>query len=434
MRFQENDMPVKDLQAIGLHDGKNSLLSEDVKTSLLKGELTDFISLKNIQVNNEKINIDAKLSLRQKEDGTKALLIHPIYAKKQNHPLLTTEENQLFEQKGTHSKKVSAYGTIVDFGKDYYQFNKDNKESFFVRLQKDNGQTTDIWGVDLERALIESKKTIGDKVQLDFKGSEQVKVEANKLDENGKVIGKEDILTNRNTWDIKDYSEQKKNDKTLLFEYDDETKSFVGVDSDALIVPETVNGQHLTPEQKREFKEGKAVTLPDDTMLQASPKDKNNLKSNRRFLIGSVLLDGGISFVMYHGLKSIFKNNKEVEQTQKDMYSKGYIDALNKVKADLQQKQSRYPNSKEISRDINILDKELSRSAVTLTPKSQEPSIDTMKAKVNDPELDDNALKQEKTETHSKQETTAKTETEQNIQVERNTQSEDTEQSTSYTR
>src|SRR5690606_28702730 len=142
-------------------------------------------SLKNIQVNNEKINIDAKLSLREKQDGTKALLIHPIYAKKQEHPLLTKEENQLFEQKGTHAKKVSAYGTIVDFGRDYYQFNKDNKESFFVRLQKDNGQTTDIWGVDLERALNESKKEIGDKVQLDFKGSEQVKFEANKLDENG---------------------------------------------------------------------------------------------------------------------------------------------------------------------------------------------------------------------------------------------------------
>jgi len=359
---------------MGLHDGKKNLLPEDIKRSLLRGDITDFVALKDIPVNGRRINIDAKLSLREKGDGTKALLVHPIYAKTQNHPLLSKEENDIFQRKGTHAKKTAAYGTITDFGKAPYKFEDGGRQSFFVRLQKADGRQTEVWGTDLERAMAESRKTVGEKAQLELKATG----------------------TGGNAWEIKDYEEGKKHEKTLLFEYDEETKSFVGVDSESITVPETVNGQHLTPEQKREFREGKAVAFPDGTAIQASPKEKNMLRSNRKFLIASVLLDGGTSFLLYQALKALFKGGKQEKQKEKESYSKGYMDAVNKVRVDLQRKQQRYPNDREIARDLSIVDGELAKATVALATAGKVPGIGQVLEKANDPELDDNALRRER--------------------------------------
>lgn len=400
MKFQEKDIPTQALQELGLHNGIKDSLNPDIKKQLLNGSLTDFVQLKNIPVNGKNISLDAKLSLRAKADGSTSLLIHPIYSKKQEHNMLSTEENLLFQKEGVHSKKVAAYGIIVDYGKDFYQFDKTNKESFFIRLQKNNGENVDIWGADLERALIDSKKKIGDKVQLENLGTQQVKVNAIKRDEQGNVIGEEYITAHKNEWLIKDYKEQEKSEKTLLFEYDEETKSFIGVDADEILVPDTINGMHLSEEQKREFKDGKIVTLPDNTAIQASPAQKNGLISNKRILIASVLLDGGISFAMYHIMKGLFNKFNESKKLEKE-YAKGYLEALNKMKADLQKKQAQYPNSKEITRDLNILQREISEVSIQ-NPKAVDinKNVNEIKQKVNDPELDDNALRVEKEEKH----------------------------------
>lgn len=399
MKFQEQDIPVNSLKELGLHDGKTNLLPLEIKEQLLRGHLTDFIQLKNISLNkDEKINIDAKLSLRQKADGATSLLIHPIYSKKQDHALLSSEENQLFQKDGIHTKRAAAHGILTDHGSARYQFEEKGQPSYFVRLAKPNGDTFEIWGKDLQRALQESKHEIGDNIQLNFVEAKSVSVEVPKYNKSGEKEGTEWVNTVRNTWEVSDYKEELKKEKTLLFEYDEDTKSFVGVDADDILVPEAVNGMHLTPQQKREFKDGKVVTLPDDTQIQVSPASKNNMSSNRKWLIASVLLDGGISFVMYHILKAlhdkVVQNNKALEKE----YNRGYLDALNKVKADLEKKQSQYPDNKEIARDLDILGKEISTvnvqqvNAVDINDKN----VNDIKAKVNDPELDDNALREQK--------------------------------------
>src|SRR5690606_33955698 len=104
--------------------------------------------------------------------------------------------------------------------------------------------------------------------------------------------------------------------------------------------------------QKREFKEGKAVSLSDGTEIQASPASKNGIRSNKRFLIASLLLDGGISFLIYQAVNAIMKRGQAQKQKENE-YSKGYLDALKKVQIDLERKQAKYPNDKSFTDDLN---------------------------------------------------------------------------------
>ena len=56
-------------------------------------------------------------------------------------------------------------------------------------------------------------------------------------------------------------------------------KAFVSLPQEYVKQIEEINGMPLTEEQKRRYKEGKKVTMPDGTSVQASPasKDFNSL-------------------------------------------------------------------------------------------------------------------------------------------------------------
>lgn len=58
------------------------------------------------------------------------------------------------------------------------------------------------FGVDLERAMREAKVQKGDRITLEYKGKEEVVVTAPVRDKDGKVIGEQEILTHRNTWQV----------------------------------------------------------------------------------------------------------------------------------------------------------------------------------------------------------------------------------------
>lgn len=393
MKFQEQDIPTQALQEMGLYDGKNNLLPSNIKEQLLRGEVTEFVNLKNIPLNGEMINIDAKLSLQNKNDGSVGLYIHPIYSKSQPHILLDNEENIKFQQDGVHKKQISAYGTLIDHGRAKYQFDDNSQQSYFVKLLKTDGKEVDIWGVDLERALKESGHNIGDKVQLDFKGRQRVMVDIPQHDESGKITGFSKEEKERNTWQIEDFRESKKKDKVLLFEYDSETKSFIGVDQSSVMKLEEINGVRLTPEQKREFAEGKRVSFSDGTEVQLSPASPNNIKSNRNLLIASLLLDAGITFAMFHVIDKLISSRKPDDDK---LYNKGYLDALNKVKADLLRKQDQYPNDPKISQDLSTIGKEIEKAEVSKLPERDLSKQHVDNIKVNDPELDDKAFKREK--------------------------------------
>jgi hypothetical protein len=92
-------------------------------------------------------------------------------------------------------------GRVLEHGPANYNHDPEEKQSYFVRLDTKAGEKT-VWGVDLNRAMSDSKAKPGDEVKLEFKGKERVVVEALDRDETGKVIGKKPIETNRNTWDV----------------------------------------------------------------------------------------------------------------------------------------------------------------------------------------------------------------------------------------
>lgn len=92
-------------------------------------------------------------------------------------------------------------GRVLEHGPAKYNHDPEEKQSYFVKLDTKAGEKT-VWGVDLNRAMSDSKAKPGDEVKLEFKGKERVIVEALDRDDAGKVIGKKPIETNRNTWEV----------------------------------------------------------------------------------------------------------------------------------------------------------------------------------------------------------------------------------------
>ncbi|MEJ7139542.1 LPD7 domain-containing protein [Amphibiibacter pelophylacis] len=92
-------------------------------------------------------------------------------------------------------------GRVLEHGAANFNHDPKEKPNYFVKLATDQGEKT-VWGVDLRRAMGEGKVKTGDDVKLEYRGNTPVTVEALKRDKAGNVIGKEEITTNRNQWDV----------------------------------------------------------------------------------------------------------------------------------------------------------------------------------------------------------------------------------------
>jgi hypothetical protein len=113
--------------------------------------------------------------------------------------------------------------------------------------------------------------------------------------------------------------------KDVLIEFDKDTQEFVISDTERILAPDLVNNEELTPEQKRRFKKGQEVELQDGTKFRFSATTAQGIRSNRLHLIASLLLDGGISYMLYKGLKAM--SDKKDDKVTED-YSRGYYQAL----------------------------------------------------------------------------------------------------------
>nr|WP_068890434.1 DUF4099 domain-containing protein [Pedobacter panaciterrae] len=103
----------------------------------------------------------------------------------------------------------------------------------------------------------------------------------------------------------------------LIFEYDAETREFISTDPLQITVPDQVNGQALTPEQRERYRQAKEVEMPDGTTLRYTGIDESPLRSNRLMIIASILLDGGLTYLAYQGLKAMRGNrNHHPEASQ----------------------------------------------------------------------------------------------------------------------
>lgn len=118
--------------------------------------------------------------------------------------------------------------------------------------------------------------------------------------------------------------------KEVLIEFDQDTREFVITDTERILAPDLVNNEQLTAEQKRQFKKGKEVELPDGTKLRFSATAAEGIRSNRLHLIASLIIDGGISYLLFKGLKAL--SSKKEDKVSED-YSRSYYEAFEDMNA-----------------------------------------------------------------------------------------------------
>ena len=236
--FNIQDLPMEDLEQIGLaKDGKLHLDHDDL-IQLMAGRRTDMQRFENLKLNGMLIKaLDAKLSLQLQEDGQVKLLFHPINREPEVPSFLTDTQAEMLEK-----------GEIINL----------------------------------------QKKIIG---------------------EDGKP-------------------------KEVLVEFDKDTNEFIITDTERIQAPDMVNGKPLTSEQKAKYKKGKEVKTEDGTTIQYSGTDKQGMRSDKLALIASILIDGGVSYILYKGLHALLGKKQDKE------HGANYQEALKNMPKDEPRQQS----------------------------------------------------------------------------------------------
>lgn len=93
-----------------------------------------------------------------------------------------------------HAGQTLASGRLVEHGVAPYGHQPGKSDSYFVTLENDKGQHHTIWGIDLERAMKEAAPEIGNKIGLEHRGSEPVRLSDGQMVE-------------RHTWKVRDAGE-----------------------------------------------------------------------------------------------------------------------------------------------------------------------------------------------------------------------------------
>lgn len=101
--------------------------------------------------------------------------------------------------------------------------------------------------------------------------------------------------------------------KEVLVEFDRETNEFIITDTERILAPEEINGLPLTAEQKERYRKGKEVETADGTTIQYSANEKRGIRSDRLALIASVLIDGGVTYLLFKGLNALFNKPQKKE-------------------------------------------------------------------------------------------------------------------------
>jgi len=247
--FDEQMLPMEDLQRLGLAENGRLNLDKDDLAALLSGRRTDMLRLENLSADGVQIPLlDAKLSVKPNANGDLELLVHPIYRKAEYPSYLTDTEAEKLEK------------------------------------------------------------------------GEAVNIEKSIIDQQGRK-------------------------REVLIEFDKETQEFIITDSERILVPDMVNSQYLSLEQKERYRKGKEVQLPDGTTFQYSGTEAKGMRSNKLALIASIVIDGGLSYVLYKGLNALFGQKQDKEKAE--VYSKGYYDDLAKMQEQESEKEFEYGNHAE---------------------------------------------------------------------------------------
>lgn len=293
-----------------------------------------------------------------------------------NHKDLSSAELLEISSKNTNLYKVMAdYGTITHIGKGNFNHNPDNEKTTFVEIENERGKTL-FFGNKLDEILKEFKP--GDKIQINQTGIEKLTFTI-EIDGETKDISRYD-----NLFLIRPFEGKNKQFQSKIFELDLKDKTIKDLDTTKYEL-QTVNGKTLSEKQLQQLRKGKEVKLDDETTIQLSPKADNDKKlssSVKALLITSVMIDGGITFMLIKGIQKLAKMQ---EDNRKQLESWKYLDELQKLKGFLQSKAEQYPDNKKIISDLNVVSKEISNiQSKNPEHQKQEKNDDTVRLNVND--------------------------------------------------
>lgn len=92
---------------------------------------------------------------------------------------------------------------LVAHGAAKYQHDENNSNSYYVTVRDNKEREQTLWGVDLERAIVESGAKAGDKIAIAYEGKKKVTVVVPIRNDKGEVTGEREIQTHRNSWNVK---------------------------------------------------------------------------------------------------------------------------------------------------------------------------------------------------------------------------------------
>ncbi|MGF7083043.1 DUF5712 family protein [Mucilaginibacter sp. UYCu711] len=112
----------------------------------------------------------------------------------------------LSEKKKVSEKPVS----FLSSGHAPYLNDPENKGSFYITFKQDNGKEKTIWGIDLERAVVDSNVKSGDQIFIENLGKEKVIVPVESYIDGNKVTTDKEVT--KNNWKILFPDEMASND------------------------------------------------------------------------------------------------------------------------------------------------------------------------------------------------------------------------------
>lgn len=337
------------------------LLSKEDLDLLKQGKQTNDILLKDIELRDKTVDLNASLSVEMK-NGKANIKVHPYYKQLENNQLLTEQERDYISKNtGVHNKVTNATGTVLSHGEAPYKFDEKAQDSYYVTLNTANGEET-TWGVDLKEKMKEYK--VGDDVTIKYTGKEPVKVNVPYY-ENGEKLWKE-IQTNRNSFDISKFDEKQdiRNEKFLI-EFDNKKNSFDIVNSKVIPKVEAINGVPLTKEKQYKLQNGEEIEQDGSTLQYSTKKQSFIQKHSKKLLVASVLMDGGMSYLIIKGVeaveKRIEKNTQEKakQEVAKKEVDKQYLKDLDNLKKDIDNKIRNTDDKKELVEIKDYIDKEI---------------------------------------------------------------------------
>jgi len=93
--------------------------------------------------------------------------------------------------------------------------------------------------------------------------------------------------------------------KTIVFEYDSETREFISYDPAAVEIPFEINGEQLDTNKRADFALGKIVQLADGTMVQHRASEPQGILASRTALILTVLKDAAATMFLIKNISPI---------------------------------------------------------------------------------------------------------------------------------